>query len=195
MFRLALLIFGLVLSPPPLLAASHNASVAEARLAYIAGEYDTDLAVLLPAAQAGDPVAQNIAGAAFVDGNGVAQDTTLALQWYARAANQNFQKALHNLGHLYVNGAPGLSPDFTKAAGYYDRAIALGYGASMTNRGLMHALGQGGPVDMGAAVALFDQAADLGDIHAMNNGGNCPAWLDVPRQGSDIQPRRSCAIN
>jgi hypothetical protein len=25
--------------------------------------------------------------------------------------------------------------------------------------------------------------------------GNCPAWLDVPWQRSDIQPRRSCAIN
>jgi len=24
---------------------------------------------------------------------------------------------------------------------------------------------------------------------------NCPAWLDVPWQRSDIQPRRSCAIN
>ena len=29
----------------------------------------------------------------------------------------------------------------------------------------------------------------------MNFLSNCPAWLDVPRQGSDIQPRRSCAIN
>jgi hypothetical protein len=29
----------------------------------------------------------------------------------------------------------------------------------------------------------------------MKNLSNCPAWLDVPWQRSDIQPRRSCAIN
>ena len=43
--------------------------VDDARLAYIAGNYSVALQVLIPAAEAGDPNAQNIVGAAYEDGN------------------------------------------------------------------------------------------------------------------------------
>lgn len=145
--------------------------IADARLAYIAGDYATALAVLRPAAEAGDPLAQNIMGDAYEDGTGVAPDIATALLWYERAAAQDFDKALYNLGLLYTNGAEGVAPDFAKAGGYYDRAIALGYSFAMNNRARMFEEGQGGPVDLPAAAALYEQAADLGHALAMNNLG------------------------
>ena len=147
------------------------ADVATARLAYIDGDYATSLAVLRPAAEAGDPVAQNVMGAAYDDGNGVPQDFVLAQQWYERAAAQDFAKSLHNLGLWYVEGRPGVPQDYAKAIGYYDRAAALDYDHAINKRGRMHELGQGGEIDLEAAAELYQQAVDLGNHNAMSNLG------------------------
>ncbi len=152
--------------------AGSHLTVAEARLAYVSGDYATALAVLLPAAEAGDPVAQNVIGAAYNSGHGVAQDSLQAVEWYERAAAQDFDKALVNLAKIYRSGRPGIDRDPARAIAYLDRAVALGLAEAMNLRGVMHENGEGGEADLTAAAALYRQAADLGDTHAINNLGN-----------------------
>jgi len=145
--------------------------VAAARLAYLAGEHVESLTILRAAAEAGNPVAQNVMGNAYDNGNGVEMDMAQAIDWYERAAAQDFDKAIYNLGLIYSNGENGITPDYPRAIGYYDRAIALGYSFAMNNRARLHELGRGGAVDMQAALALYEQAAALDNPDAMNNLG------------------------
>ena len=151
--------------------AQSEEEIAAARLAYIDADYATALAVLRPAADAGNAMAQNIMGAAYEDGNGVPVDMAVALEWYEKSAAQDFPRAVHNLGLIYENGSNSVEADHQKAIGYYDRAVALDYAPSLNNRGYMHELGKGGARDIDAAIALYKRAAELGNINSMNNLG------------------------
>jgi TPR repeat protein len=95
-FTILCVIFGLC-SP---LAAD---KLQDARQAYINGDYAAALAVLEPAAQSGNAMAQNIMGAAYENGNGVKFNTKLAKQWYQKSADQGFDRALYNLGDFYLH--------------------------------------------------------------------------------------------
>jgi TPR repeat protein len=146
--------------------------IAQARLGYIAGDYEAALEILLPAAEAGDANAQNILGAAYEDGNGVERDLKLAQAWWEKAAAQDFDKALFNLGRFFATEDPAYPTDHSLAVGYFERAIALGYGEAHVERGRMHELGLGGPADDAAAAVLFQKAVELGNVRAMNRLGN-----------------------
>ncbi|MDF0594774.1 tetratricopeptide repeat protein [Psychromarinibacter halotolerans] len=140
--------------------------IAAARLEYIDGDYAAALEVLMPAAEAGDANAQNIVADAYDKGNGVEQDTAKALEWWEKSAAQDFDRALHNLGHHYAASDPATS------AGYYERAAALGYHHSMVNLGRLYEKGLlGDEPDLERAAELYEQASDLGNALAMNNLG------------------------
>ena len=166
MLRSVLLVAALCLTAAPLTAQPSDQEVAAARLVYIEGDYATALKVLIPAAKAGNPEAQNLLGDAYDDGNGVAADTATALDWWEKAAAQEFSKALHNLGYHYE------SRDAERARGYYERAIAQGNAGSMNNLGFLYEAGMlGAEPDYAAAAALYQQAVDAGNVLAMNNLG------------------------
>ncbi|WP_425050447.1 tetratricopeptide repeat protein [Psychromarinibacter sp. S121] len=140
--------------------------IAAARLTYIDGDYPAALEVLMPAAEAGDANAQNIVADAYDKGNGLAQDTEKALEWWEKSAAQDFERALHNLGQHYASSDP------VKSAAYYERAVALGYDHSMVNLGRLYEKGQlGEGPDLERAAELYEQAVDLGNALAMNNLG------------------------
>lgn len=160
-------LFGGVLSAQAQTPSSDD--VAAARLAYLDGNYDTVVSVLLPAAEAGDAVAQNVVANAYDDGFGVEQDFALALKWWEAAAAQDMDKAVYNLGVLYAAGRPTIPVDYDKAAAYYERAIALGYHFAMNNRARMYELGQGGKSNPVKALELYEQAIALGNADAMSN--------------------------
>ncbi len=145
--------------------------VAAARLLYIDGDYATALEVLRPAAEAGNANAQNLMGDAYDTGSGVELDPEQARIWWERAAAQDFDKAVYNLGLYHAEGRDGVAPDYAKAIEYYERAIALGYPWAMNNRARMHDQGLGGPADPEAAAALYAQAAEMGLPIAQNNLG------------------------
>ncbi|MCG6901912.1 MAG: sel1 repeat family protein [Rhodobacter sp.] len=153
------------------IAAQSDEEVAAARLVYIDGDYATALQVLRPAAEAGNPVAQNLLGDAYDDGNGVERDAAKAVEWFEKAAAQDFDKALHNLGLLYADGREGIPSDYARAIEYYDRAVALDYPHSINNRANLHEHGLGGEVDLRTAAELYERAVDLGNPVAMNNLG------------------------
>jgi len=146
----------------PLWAQPSDEAVAAARLNYIDGNHAEALAVLRPAAEAGDPVAQNILGNAYELGNGVAADLETAVTWYDRAAEQDFDRALYNLGLIYQETDPD------RARAYYERAVALDYPFAMNNLGLMYMNGAFGDPDFDAAVPLFQAASDMDHVDAMN---------------------------
>lgn len=59
---------------------------------------------LIQEANAGDPLAQHELGLRLLNGEGVAADTTEAVKWIKRAAEQNLSAAAYNYGILLING-------------------------------------------------------------------------------------------
>ncbi|WP_108481945.1 tetratricopeptide repeat protein [Oceaniglobus ichthyenteri] len=159
-----------------------------ARQAYINGDYADALAVLEPLARAGDPEARNILADAYDDGNGVTRDHQRALELYRSAAAQGLAKASYNLGVLLAEGRPGIPADIAQAIVHYHEAMAKDYPAAFNNRGILHAKGQGGPVDPAAAVALYQRAHTLGDLNGTDN------LADMLRRGDGVAKDEAAAL-
>ena len=65
-------------------------------------------------ANAGDMVSQNILGWAYLSGQGVTQDYSMAFSWISKSAEQGNTWALGQLGLMYQNGY-GVSKDYNQA--------------------------------------------------------------------------------
>ena len=74
---------------------------------------------------------QSIAGL-YYDGNGVDQDFTKAMEWYAKAAELGDTTAMNNIGYMYQMGE-GVECDYDKALEYYDQAIKCGSEPAKSN--------------------------------------------------------------
>lgn len=163
--------------------------VEAARQQYLAGNYEAAFEVLVPAAEQGDMVAQNIVGVAHQYGEFLPIDAKAAVTWYTASGNQGFGAAWHNLGYLYEVGMPGLQPDDFKARAYYERAVAADYNLSRANLGTMLRDGRGGKVDYAGAIALYEAGIAGGDGAAMDAMG----WLylnGIGVQANDAEARR-----
>lgn len=170
MRRLAACCLLLALASSPLRAevpdAAADARVADARDLFMAGDHAAGLHVLVPAADAGHPRAQNIVGAAYQYGNGLPVDAAMAIRMFESAAAQGYPPAIYNLGILYRDGMPGQVPDLPRAREQFRLAAALDYAPALTAQAAMLFSGDGGPVDLDAARRLFDRAGELGDPYA-----------------------------
>ncbi|MEX2617441.1 MAG: caspase family protein [Alphaproteobacteria bacterium] len=87
--------------------------------------YTTALKIWLPLANEGDPVAQTYVGEIYEKGLGVEPQHSIAAEWYAKAAEKDFVRALLSLGALYEEGR-GVPQDKEKAVELYRRASGLG---------------------------------------------------------------------
>ena len=97
-----------------------------ARNAFFSGQYAQALAVLAPAAEAGDAQAQALMGMAYENGLGVAQDSTAAQNWYQRAAQAGDAPAKVALAQLLLGQGDG-APDRTEQAiNWLSQAMAAG---------------------------------------------------------------------
>ena len=65
-------------------------------------------------AKQGNPFEQFNLGLMYYKGRGTAQDYTKAVNWWRRAAEQDFAEALNNLGMMYGNG-DGVAQDYVQA--------------------------------------------------------------------------------
>jgi len=110
----------------------------------------------------------------------VKADPAEAAKWYRRAADQNQEDGLFNLGRAYEHGI-GLSKDLTQARMYYGKAAAAG---SRDARQALAALGKGPEPakpgqaqfeegvrlykakDFSGAAKLFQRLAEQGDPRA-----------------------------
>lgn len=138
-------------------------ALGDARELYLSGQWEEALTVILPAAEAGHPRAQNIVGAAYQYGQGLPADPVAAERYFRMAADQGYPPALHNLGVLYERGMAGLQSDMAVARSWYERAAALDYGPSMGVLGGMYLEGTGGPADLVEAFRILDSGVRLGD--------------------------------
>ncbi|MBS8225252.1 tetratricopeptide repeat protein [Vannielia litorea] len=154
------------------LAAQTAEEVEAARVAYNDGHWDLAMTVLIPAAEAGHPDAQNVYGIALKDGEGAEKDPVAAVEWYEKAIAQGHVKAMHNLAHLYQYGAEGVPQDFDKARALYEQALDAGYGAAGNGLALMYERGEGVEKDLAKAVEYFTIGAEAGERNALYNLGN-----------------------
>lgn len=76
------------------------------------------IAELKQKAENGEAQAQYQVGLLHYNGHSVPQDTTLAIDWFSRAAEQNYGEAQFNLGILYERG-DGAPQDYVQAFYWY----------------------------------------------------------------------------
>ncbi len=123
---------------------------------------------LFEAAQRGDVDAQCALGARYARGDGVAQDLSKSLEWYAKAAQQGSAKAQWNVAVIY-SLRQGSDLDDQQAFEWYQKAADQGFVPAQAALGLMYAAGQGVEKDVDKALSLLQQAALQGDIEAQYN--------------------------
>lgn len=73
------------------------------------------------AAEQGDALAQNVLGAMYEEGKGVAQDHVQAVYWYRLAAEQGYVLAQIHLARMYERGR-GVEQDVAQAISWYRKA-------------------------------------------------------------------------
>jgi len=93
-------------------------------VAYDRANFATSLKIWLPKAETGDPEAQTFVGEIFEKGLGQVADPLVAAQWYEKAADQGYSRALINLGYLYESGL-GVEQDMVIAMNYYRQAVGF----------------------------------------------------------------------
>jgi uncharacterized protein len=154
---LKLLPFLVVCAVNPVVAGPYEDGLA----AYTKADYVAALGVLRPAAEAGDPRAQNLVGFLYEQGRGVAQSSATAVSWYHRAADQGFAAAQYNLGVIYERGH-GVQRDYAAALSWYRKAADQGFPAALFNLGTMYEAGLGVARDDAEAMEWYRKAADRG---------------------------------
>ena len=124
---------------------------------------------LLAKASAGDPAAKVSAGeecaraaAAETDREQAAALSQQALDWYRKAADENYIPAELHLAALYRDGAKGIARDMAQAAVWYRKAAEQNDAGAQGILGMLYTLGQGVPRDDVEAYFWLDLAASAG---------------------------------
>lgn len=137
----------------------------QAEAAYVAGDYETAYALLLPLAEDGQADAQITLGIMHEYGRGVPRDTAVAARWYARAAAQGDPIVQHDLASKYFRGN-SIARDYTEAARWWRAAAESGLAASQYDLGLMYYRGVGGTQSYSEAATWYRKAAAQGHARA-----------------------------
>ncbi|MHA1563854.1 MAG: SPOR domain-containing protein, partial [Alphaproteobacteria bacterium] len=104
--------------------------------AYLAGDFETALALWRGAANNGNAEAKYNIGVLYARGDGVDRDNAKALKWYRRAAESGSTNAQYLMGVLY-NGGQVVPQDFTAALSWFGRAAAQGHASARTQLALL----------------------------------------------------------
>ena len=91
-------------------------------------------------------------------------DSNRAHEYYQKAADQNFPRALNNLGSFYQLDPTYKNP--TESLKYFNKAIEAGYVKAMFNLGVCYSKGFLKTTDQDKAKKLFKRAAELGDHYS-----------------------------
>ena len=132
--------------------------------------------LLLVAARAGIPHAQNLVGYCLDEGKGVTRDRRAARHWYARAARAGHIVATVNLAMCYEFGTAGTrSPK--RAAELYLKAAEAGDAWAQCNLGILYLDGDGVKEDWSAGLRWLGAAASQDEPKAQYNLGR--AYLEL----------------
>ena len=109
-----------------LCAVGARADFNDGVVALLTGKYEDALQTFVPLAETADHAyAQYFLARMYDNGQGVAQDRTIAAQWYRKAAEKGVGDAQYRLGALYELGE-GVPADKEYAYGWYSVAAHLG---------------------------------------------------------------------
>ena len=109
-------------------------------------------------AEAGDAEAQLTLGLLHYQGDGTAQDSAKAREWFEKAAAQGSPEAQYRLGLIYESGI-GVTPDDAQAAAWWEKAAAQGFPEAQYNLGIFYKQGRGVAQNTTKARAWFEKAA------------------------------------
>lgn len=127
------------------------------------------LSDIISAADRGDPAAQNALGIKYATGaDGLPHDDVRAVEWFRKAAQQNYDKAEVNLGDMYFYGLGGLDKSYLQALSWYLRAANQQNAGAQFRLGSMFEQGLGTDVDLKKAVGFYQSAANQGYPDAEN---------------------------
>jgi eukaryotic-like serine/threonine-protein kinase len=133
------------------------------------GSAPTSLADIIPAADRGDPAAQNALGLKYATGaDGLPRDETKAVEWYRKAALQGYPAAETNLGDMYFFGRGGLDKNPLEALSWYLKAAQQQWPDAEYRLAYMYEVGLGTAKDVQRAVELYRSAANAGYPDAQN---------------------------
>ncbi|ROO29433.1 SH3 domain-containing protein [Salinisphaera orenii] len=142
-----------------------------------------------PLAAQGNASAQYNMGVLYDGGYGVERNYETAMEWYRRAAEQEYAKAEHNLGIMYQEGH-GTEADPDRAAEWFRRAAEHGEPAAQNNLAVMYVRGQGVPRDLGQAAKWAARAAEAGNESARANLPHIADALPASRiEGDNVNIR------
>jgi clan AA aspartic protease (TIGR02281 family) len=118
-----------------------------------------------------------------------------AVEYYRKAAQQNYAAAQNSLGYAYANGQ-GIPVDDQRAIAWYRTAADQGLAAAQNNLGVMYAKGQGVPQDAQQAAAWFGKAAKQGLLSAQSNLDAIQGTSEVGQRwiSADAQRRQVAEI-
>ena len=103
-------------------AQSSDKLYKEAKALYDAKNYAAAVPKLKIAAEKGHTKAQYRLGRCYDKGRGMAENNSLAFQWYLKSAKQDYAKAQYHLGKCYLKGK-GVAADQKKAASWLKKAV------------------------------------------------------------------------
>lgn len=192
-----------------------TAEAVEANLAPVTTEADpADPAGELPeeeagplalreAAASGDVFAQFEVASRYMEGRGVTQNLPKAVEWYSKAAGQDFAPAQYRLGSMFEKGL-GIPKDLQSARSWYTRAADKGNAKAIHNLAVLHAEGGLGERNFGRAAQWFKQAAgygvtdsqyNLGILYAQGLGverdlGQSYKWFALAAKAGDVDAAR-----
>jgi TPR repeat protein len=150
--------------------------------------------------------AQALLGQILLDGQGIAQDQTLAVRWFDIAARRGHLMARNMLGRCHEHGW-GCEADASIAARHYQVAANAGLDWALYNLANLLATGRGVVPNPMQAIVLYRRAAELGHAKSMNllgryleEGVDCPPdrplareWYRRSAEGGDFRGQFSFA--
>ncbi len=137
-----------------------------ARAYLIGGRSEDAYASALPAADAGNPLAQVIVANVLLERD---PNDPAAIPLYEAALAAGYAPAANPLGIAYRDGEGGLTQSYEKAAEILAIAADAGYAEAINNLGLLYSYGTGVPLDFDKANAMFLQAWEKGEVWGANN--------------------------
>ncbi|MBX9844993.1 MAG: sel1 repeat family protein [Xanthobacteraceae bacterium] len=170
--RLAALLLAATAAISPARGAETSPAPAlpDALIRYTTLDYVKALEMLLPLAQHGDPVAQEILGFMYMRGDGIPADATTAFNWFALAADAGRAEAQFQLGRIYRDGTD-VPRDGKTALYWFGRAAQQGAPDAMNAAGEIYLGRDDVSADYAAALEWFFHAAEHGSAQAMFNIG------------------------
>ena len=143
-------------------AQSSDKLYKEAKALYDAKNYAAAVPKLKIAAEKGHKKAQYRLGRCYDKGRGMAENNSLAFQWYLKSAKQDYAKAQYRVAKCYKDGE-GVLKDRKKAFEYFTKSANQDYAEAQYSLGKCYMKGKGTQADQKKAVYWFKKAVSNAD--------------------------------